>query len=324
MLGLQIALFAGAVAEEKPSPAQAGPARVGVLWPFEAGSAHTRDFQTDLASALREVGYAPGENIVLEQRFAARRDQLQDLAADLVNAKCYVIVAAGTPAALALKRRTARIPVVFVQVGDPIATGLVQNLSRPGGNVTGFSSLGPELSLKLVELAKEAVPSLSRLGVLWNSENPSNTGQVEELLRAAPSFKLALYPVSVRREVDIAKALEVMRKRRVGAVLVLTSSVTTVNAGQIARLGKAKGLPAIGNFPALAQEGGLLAYFPSNADMWAGVARYVSQIMGGAQPGTLPVQQPARFELLLNMKAATALGLTISDSLRLRADRVIQ
>jgi ABC-type uncharacterized transport system substrate-binding protein len=324
MLVLHLALFGEAIAEEKPRPVHAGAARVGVLWPYEAGTAHEENLQTGLESALREAGYVLGQSMVLEHRFAAQHDQLPDQAADLVSAKCDVIVAIGTQAAIALKRSTAEIPLVFTHVGDPIGTGLVQNLSRPGGNITGFSSLGPELSVKLVELAKEAVPGLSRVGVLWNTDNLSNARQVEELQRAKPSLGLELYPVGVRRELEIAKALEAMRKRRVGAVIVLTSAVTTDRVGHIARLLKTQRLPAIGAFRALAQEGGLMAYFPSYDDIWAGVARYVRQILEGAQPAALPVQQPTRFELVLNMKAATALGLTISDSLRLRADQVLQ
>lgn len=320
LLGLQIALFGAAIAEEKPMVVHAGRARVCVLW-ASASSPYLDRLQTDLENALREVGYVTGQNMVLEHRFPAKQDQLPDLAADLVSIKCKVVIAIGTRAAVSLKRQTAEVPVVFFDVGDPVGMGLVQSLSRPGGNITGVSSLGPELSVKLVELAKEAVPTLSRVAVLWDRANPSNARQIEELARAAPSLKLQIYPIEV---LEFTNAPEALKKQRVGAVVVLRSAASIENARRLGSLIAAQRLPAIGAFPQLVEEGGLIAYFPSFGDMWAGVARYVSEILGGTRPATLPVQQPTRFELLLNMKAAKTLGLTIPDSLRLRADRMIQ
>lgn len=320
LLALQIALCGEAIADEKPVVVHAGSARVGVFWP-SASSPNLDRLRTNLENALREVGYVTGRNMVLEHRFPAKRDQLTDLAADLVSAKCDVVIAIGTRAAVSLKRQTTEVPVVFFDVGDPVGAGLVQNLSRPGGNITGVSSLGPELSVKLVELAKEAVPTLSRVGVLWDRANLSNVRQVEELVRAAPSFKLQIYPVEV---IDFTNAPEVMRKQRVGAVVILRSAASIENARRIGSLMRAQHMPVVGAVPEVVEEGGLIAYFPSFGDMWTVVARYVSEILGGTRPEMLPVQQPTRFELLLNMKAAKTLGLTIPDSLRLRADRVIQ
>lgn len=322
VLVLQIALCGDAIAEQKSSPIHGQSARVGVLWPSPAKD--MENLRIGLENALREVGYVRDQNMVLEQRFAATRDQLQDLAADLIKLKCDLVVAIGTPATLSIKQRTTELPVVFFDVGDPVAAGLVQDLSRPGGNVTGFASLGPELSVKLVELAKEVVPNLSRVGVLWDRENPSNARQLEELVRAAPSLKLRVYPIGVRKDADFTNTLKVMRKQYVGALVVLRASANVEHARLIASLAMAQRLPLVGAFERLVEEGALMAYFPPNSEMWTGVARYVSQILDGARPATLPVQQPTRFAFVLNMKTAASIGATIPESLRLRADRVIQ
>ena len=199
LLGLTIVIHGGAIAEEKANGGHARNARVGVFWP----STHSRELlQTDLEEALRKVGYVAGQNLVLEHRVAAERDEFAKVAADLVSAKCDVLVAIGTPAAASLKQRTSEVPVVFFDAGDPIAAGLVQDLSKPGGNVTGFASLGPELSVKLLELAKETLPTLSRVGVLWDSANPANARQVEELVRTASSLNIEIYPVGIRGDSD--------------------------------------------------------------------------------------------------------------------------
>src|SRR5690349_4425365 len=215
LLALPIVLHGGAIAEENVNGVHAGKARVGVFWP----STHSRELQqNDLEEALRKVGYVAGQILVLEHRAAAERDEFAKVAADLVNAKCDVVIAVGTPAAASLKRRSSEVPVVFFDAGDPVAAGLVEDLSKPGGNVTGFASLGPELSIKLIELAKEALPTLSRVGVLWDRANPANARQVEELVRTASSFKLDVDPVGIRTNSDFPNALGMMRKRHVGAV----------------------------------------------------------------------------------------------------------
>ena len=306
-----------AIAEEEAVTGHTGTPRIGVLW-ASASNRYLEGVRVTLEDALREVGYVAGRNVTLEHRFPATPDQLPDLATSLINAKCDVVIAIGTRAALALKQKTTQVPVVFFDVGDPIGTGLVQNLARPGANITGVSALGPELSVKLAELAKEAVPNLSRVAVIWDRANPSNARQVEELMHAAPALKLQVRLVELR---DFLNAPAILRKQRAAAVVILRSAASIDNAARISALVTAQRLPMVGAFQEVVEAGGLIAYFPSFREMWMVVARYVSEILRGTAPAMLPVQQSARFELLLNIKAAKALGITIPQSLRVRADR---
>ena len=207
LFGLQMILCGWAIAEEEPVATHTGTPRIGVLW-ASASNRSLEDLRISLEGALREVGYIAGQNMTLEHRFPATRDQLPDLATSLVNAKCDVVIAIGTRAALALKQKTTQVPVVFFDVGDPIGAGLVQNLARPRANITGVSALGPELSVKLAELAKEAVPNLSRVAVIWDRANPSNARQIEELEHAAPALKLQVRPVDLLDFMNALKSCE--------------------------------------------------------------------------------------------------------------------
>jgi putative ABC transport system substrate-binding protein len=205
-----------------------------------------------------------------------------------------------------------------------VSTGLVPSLAKPRGNITGFSSLGSELSGTWVELASEAVPRLSRLAVLWNSENPSNERQVRETEQAARSVGVQLHPVAFRRDDDFDSAFSAMKKRGAGAAVVFTSAVAVRNARRIAALAAQERLPTIAGFRELVDAGGLIAYGPRYEQMWDGVASYVHKILDGARPADLPVQQPTQFELVVNLKTAQALGLTIPQSVLVRADEVIK
>jgi len=313
--------IAQGIAQEERDPSEPNIARVGVLWPSPASHNALR---TRLETALQGAGHVLGKNLVLEHRFPQKRDGIDQSAMELVNAKCDVYIAVGTPAAVSLKRQTSQTPIIFYDVADPVTAGLIKDLSRPGTNVTGFSALAPELSAKLAELSRDALPAMSRVGVLWDRENPGNASQLEKFITAARSLKLEVVPVGIRNDADFSNAFESVRKHNVGALVVLRSSTNIENARRITSFAATRHLPTIGAFPQLVEHGGLMAYYPSFDEMWIGLARYVSQILSGARPETLPVQQPARFELVVNMKAATSLGITIPESLALRADRVIR
>jgi putative ABC transport system substrate-binding protein len=308
-------------ARERQSDSNQNVVKLGVLWPSPASH---KALRPRLETALRGVGHAPGQNIVLEHRFPLKRDEIDKSAAELIDDKCDLYVAIGTPAAVSLQRRTSQTPIIFYDVADPVAAGLVKDLSKPGGNITGLSALAPELSAKLAELSKDALPGLSGLGVLWDRENPGNASQVEQFMAAARSLKLQVVPVGIRNDSDYYAAFDTMGKRGVGAVVVLRSSTNIENAKRIGSLAATRHLPTIGAFPQLVENGGVMAYYPSFDEMWTGLARYVSQVLGGIRPETLPVQQPARFELVINIRAATALGMNIPESLSLRAHRVIR
>jgi putative ABC transport system substrate-binding protein len=310
-----------ATAQDQRGNSTPNVAKVGVLWPSPASHNALR---ARLETALRGGSHAPGQNIVLEHRFPLRRDEIDKSAAELVDVKCDLYIAIGTPAAVSLQNRARETPIIFYDVADPVVAGLVKNLSKPGANITGLSALAPELSVKLAEISKEALPGVSRVGVLWDRANPGNATQLEQFTNAARSLNLEVVPVGIRNDSDFNAAFDTIRKRGVGALVVLRSSTNIENAKRIVSLATARHLPTVGAFPHLVENGGVAAYYPSFEEMWNALARYVSQILGGTRPEMLPVQQPTRFELFINIKAATALGITIPESLALRADRVIR
>jgi len=274
---------------------------------------------------LRELGYVEGKNIVLESRYSEGKiDRLHALVAELVRLKTEVIVTSGPIVTRAAKEATKTIPIVFAQEGDPVARGFVASLARPGGNITGLSTFGPELSGKRLELLKEIVPRLSRVAILGTSTIEDHARFLEEHEPAARALRLQLQYLDVLSSKDIETAFRAASNGRADAVLVLAGPVLTLHRKQVVDLAFKSRLPAIYNFPEFVDAGGLMTYGVSQSDLSRRAATYVDKILKGANPGDLPVEQPAKFELVINLKAAKQIGVKIPANVLARADRVIK
>jgi putative ABC transport system substrate-binding protein len=302
--------------------------RIGMLW---FGSSledpPTRVRFDAFQQGLREQGYMEGRNVAFELCYARGKYELfSDLAAELVRLKVDIIVTPGnTPATLAAKRATSTIPIVFMGAGDPVALGFVASLARPGGNITGVSTrVGPEIVGKQLELLKEAVPKLSRVAVLNNPTGPDTRAYIREAEVAARSLKVQLHIVEARGPAEFEGAFAVMTKERASAILVLADAIFLFNGRQLADLAAKNRLPAMYALRDHVEAGGLIAYGTNVAELSRRASTYVGKILQGAKPADLPVEQPSKFELVINLKAAKALGLTIPPSLLQRADEVIQ
>ena len=275
---------------------------------------------------LRGLGYVEGRDIRIEQRFAAGRpERFPDLIAEMVHLKVDILVVASAPGALAAKRATTSIPIVFLGVGDPVAQGVVPSFARPGGNITGLSlAFGERFAGKWVELLREAVPGVSHVAAMLSSSNPANVTYRKEIQQSAKvlGVKLELFSVSDREQLDaVFKAIIASRAT---AVIVAAAPLFSVHLPQLVEFAARNRLPAMYSFREYVEAGGLMAYGPSFTDSWQRAAIYVDKILKGAKPADLPVEQPTKFELVINMKTAKALGLTIPPSLLLRADQVIE
>jgi putative tryptophan/tyrosine transport system substrate-binding protein len=274
---------------------------------------------------LRELGYVEGKNIVVEYRYAeGKADRERELAAELVRLKVDVIVAAGPTVTRAAKEATVTIPIVFAQDGDPVASGFVASLARPGGNITGLSSLAPELSGKRLELLKEIVPKLSRVTVIGNSTEPGNAQLLKEMELAAGALNVKLQYLDVLDSKDIEPAFRAAAKGRADGVVMLGSAVFNTHRIQIVELAVKSRLPGTYTRPEYVEDGGLMTYGPSINDLFRRAATYVDKILKGAKPAELPVEQPKKFELIINLKAAKQIGVTIPPNLLARADKVIR
>jgi putative ABC transport system substrate-binding protein len=274
---------------------------------------------------LGELGWVEGKNIVIEWRYSAGRgERFPDLAAELVRLKVNVIVAAAAPATHASKQATTTIPIVGIALSDPVGQGLVASLARPGGNVTGLATLFPELAAKRLKLLKETLPGVSRVAVLWNAANPGNVLQIGETKVAAQTLGLRLQSVEVRGPEDFQGAFAAMTRGRPEALVSLADPLIFTYQTQIVDFAAKSRLPAMHPFRESVEAGGLMAYSVNLPDMYRRAATYVDKILKGAKPGDLPVEQPTTFELVINLKTAKALGLTIPPSLLGRADEVIQ
>ena len=311
-------LVAPLAADAQPS---AKTPRIGFL---EVGSLPSR--LEAFRQGLYELGYIEGQNITIEWRSSeGMLDRLPDLAAELVRRKVDNFVAAATPAALAARNATKTIPIVMAAVGDPVGSGLVATLAHPGGNVTGTSFLGPEVVGKQIQLLKEALPGVSRVAVLWNPANPAFSGLLlKEAKAVAPSLGLSLQPFAAKGPEDFEGAFSAMTKARMGALVVLADVGLVFHRRQIVELVTTSRLPAIYGQTAFTEAGGLMAYSATVLDQYRRVATYIDKILNGAKPADLPIEQPTKFEFVINLKSAKALGLTIPQSLLLRADHVIE
>ncbi|MBI4608780.1 MAG: ABC transporter substrate-binding protein [Candidatus Rokubacteria bacterium] len=275
--------------------------------------------------AMRELGYVEGQNIAIDYRFAeGKPEQLPDLAAQLVALSVDVIVVVGDRGVHAAKRATSTIPIVMVSAGDPVRDGFVSSLARPGGNITGFSSLLPELNAKQLGLLKEAVPRASRLAVLWNPASSGGVLGFREMQSAAPTLGIKLQSLEVRTPEQIEPAFSAMVNERADGFIVLTDPLTFRNRKRIVALAAKHRLPAIYEVREFVDDGALMSYGPSLIAMIRRAPVYVDKILKGARPADLPVEQPTRFEFVVNLKTARALDLAIPQSVLLRADHVIQ
>ena len=274
---------------------------------------------------LRELGYVEGKNIVIEWRYAeGNLDRLSELAATLVSLKVEVIVSAGPAATRPAKRATAKIPIVMAYDDDPIGSGFAASLARPGGNITGLSTLSPEISGKQLELLREIVPKLSRVAVLGSVNRPGTSQSLREINVAADSFGVQLQYLEVRGAKDIETAFAAASKERADAVLVVSTPILASQRRQVAELAIKSRLPAIFPQSEYVEDGGLVVYGVSYTDLFRRAATYVDKILKGAKPDDLPVEQPKKFELIINLKAAKQIGLTIPPNVLARADRVIK
>jgi len=302
----------GFLSPASPSDAGGNPSDLAVL--FEA-----------FREGLRELGYVEGQNLKIESRWAeGHYDRLPGLVADLVRLKVDVIVTYGTPAAQAAKRATGTIPIVMALIIDPVASGLVTSLARPGGNLTGQSMMSPDLVGKQFEILKELVPKVSRVAVLHNPANPGNAPQVQHAQDAARTLGVRLQLLGAKGPSEIDSAFAAMTSEQAGAVIVLVDAMLQNNRTRIKDLAARHRLPAVYGLSEYAEVGGLLTYGPNRLDMFRHAVTYVDKILKGAKPADLPVEQPTKFELVINLKTAKALGLTVPQSLLSRADEVIR
>jgi len=279
-----------------------------------------------LRQSLREVRYVEGQNLAVEWRDAeGKPERFGDLAAELVRLKVDVIVAGNPAATFAAKKATASIPIVMVNTPDPVQLGLVVSLGRPGGNITGTTTLSADLSSKQLEFLKEAVPQAGRIAVLWNRSNPWHSFALKGVETGARSLAVQLQILEVHGAGEFDGAFAAMTSKRAGAILILADPLFFFHRARLADLAAKRGLPAIsGGSKGFVDAGGLMYYWANQADLYQRVASYVDRIHKGAKPRDLPIEQPTRFELVINLKTAKALGLTIPPSLLGRADEVIQ
>jgi len=274
---------------------------------------------------LRDLGYVEGRNILIEYRWAeGKYERFPALIAELIALKVDVIVTAGTPATLAVKKATTSVPLVMVAVGDPVGTGIVPSLSRPGGNITGLTSISPELEGKRLELLREVVPKLSHVAILWNPMNAYHVIEMKEAQSAASALRMKVLSLGVRTPEELDGAFAAINRERAGALLVLADRLFLHHRTRIMDFSAQHRLPGVHAYRELVEVGGLMSFGPSYAGMHRRAATYVDKILKGAKPADLPVEQPATFELVINLKTAKALGLTIPQSVLLRATEVIQ
>ncbi len=297
--------------------------RIGLLSPFSPSA--TASWHQAFRQGLRDLGWVEGKNISIEYRYAdGKNDRLPDLAADLVRLKVDIIVASVNTDALVAKNATRIIPIVVASAGDPVAIGLVASLARPGGNITGLSQISPELTGKRLELLKEIVSKLSRVAVIWNPQGTTSPLSWKEIQLPARELGIQLHSLEVRSPKDFDKAFEEATRARAGALAIMPDPLFAGNLKRIAELAAKSRLPSIFHLEEFVESGGLVAYGVDRSDQFRRAATYVDKILKGTKPADLPVEQPTKFELVINLKAAKQIGLTIPPNVLARADRVIR
>ena len=310
--------FGGAVAQAQPAKV----IRIGFLGPTSAASNAGR--MEALRAGLRDLGYLEGKNLVIESRWAEGKfDRLPELAAELVRLNVDVILTTGTPGIRAAKNATTTIPLVMVTSGDPVGFGFVASLARPGGNITGSSVFSPELSAKRLDLLKEILPRTQRVAVLFNPDNSINDRNLPAMEQTAKLLKIRLQRFEVRGAEEFKNAFAAMTKQRVDAVALPEDDFLNANQNEVAELVAKQRLPSIGRAE-FAEAGGLIGYAVNFFDLYRRAAIFVDKILKGAKPTDLPVQQPTKFEFVINLKTAKQIGLTIPPNVLARADKVIR
>ena len=281
--------------------------------------------QEAFRQGLRDLGYIEGKNIAIESRTAANRaDRLSVLAGELIDLKVEVIIAAGSQAVRAAQRTTKSIPIVMTSSSDPVGTGFVASLAHPGGNITGLSILGPDLSTKRLEMLKEIVLGVSRVAVFWNPDDPAAKISLRETEDAAKALAMHLQMLEIREGRDFQSAFRAANQGRARALILLPAPIMATQAKQIAELALKNNLPAISPVSEFPNAGGLMSYGANLADLYRRAATYVDKILKGSRPAELPIEQPTKFELVINLKAAKQIGVTIPPNVLARADRVIR
>ena len=274
---------------------------------------------------LRDLGYVEGRNVLIEYRWAeGKYDRFPALIGELLALKVAVIVTAGTPATLAVKKATTSVPLVMSAVGDPVGAGIVPSLSHPGGNITGLTAISTEMDAKRLELLREVVPSVSYIALLWNAASPLQVLAEKQVQAAAQVLRMRVLSLGVKTEEEIKSALAVMARERPDALLVLADRLLLHHRALIMDFATRHRLPGVHAYRELVEAGGLMSFGPSYADMHKRAAYFVDRILKGAKPGDLPVERPLTFELVINLKVARALGLTIPQSVLLRGTEIIQ
>jgi putative tryptophan/tyrosine transport system substrate-binding protein len=297
--------------------------RLGLLSPFSPSD--TARWHKAFRQGLHDLGWVEGKNISIEYRYAeGRSDHLSALAADLVRLKVDIIVAAVTPDAPAAKHATKTIPIVMASPGDPVASGLVESLARPGGNITGLSQIAPELAGKRFERLNDIAPTLSRVAVLWDPQDLGSALSWNEIQLPARQLGVQLHALEVRSANDLDNAFDKATRARAGALAIMPSPVFVTNLKWLADLAARSRLPSIFHLREFVDAGGLMAYGPDRSDLFRRAATYVDKILKGTNPADLPVEQPMKFELVINLKTAQTLGLTIPPTLLFQADEVIR
>ena len=321
---LLAALGAGALSAAVPAIGQQ-PARIWRIGYLYFGSRKSAEARTaELLRGMRELGYTAGKNFVFEERYAdGDAERLPGLVAELLNSKVDLIVATGTPAYRALQKASTTMPVIVTTGGDPVAEGLVASLSRPGGNITGFTSMALDVTPKLLELLVSAAPNATRVAVLMNPANRSHPGRMKTIEAAAKKARVHVLPVEAKAPGEIERSFTTMLRERVQGFIFLSDSFLLQQARQIADLAIKHRLPSIASLE-YAAAGGLMGFSIDPTDNYYRAATYVDKILKGAKPADLPMQQPTKFELAVNMKTAKILGLVFPQSILLRADRLIE
>ena len=293
--------------------------------PFRIGLLQTERSQSTIPQEMRALGYVEGRDVVYEIRSSdGRAERFDDLALDLVRLKVDVIVAVNPASVMSARRATTSIPIVMTNTPDPVQLGLVASLARPGGNITGTTTLTVDVSVKQLELLKEAIPRASRVALLWNPDNPWHARTVRELRVRSGSLGLEFHALEVRSAEAFDGAFQTMAKERAQAIAVLADPLTFFHRRRLAELAIAHRLPMMGSLPQYADAGALLSYWADTADVSRRAASYVDRILKGAKPADLPIEQPVKFEFVANLKTARALGIAIPQTLLVRADRVIE
>jgi len=295
--------------------------RIGIIgdWPEDSPSWEV------FRQGLRDLGYVEGQNLAMEWRFTeGNLDRLAETATELVRLQMDIIVTTGTPATRAAMHATTTIPIIMVSAGDPLRAGLVASLARPGGNVTGSTILGPELSAKRLQLLKEILPTASRVAFLWNPLNPANVLHYEDVQAGARALGVTLHSAEVRHPSEFESAFAAMRRERPDALIITADAMHQQHVGQILDFAAKSRLPVMSNVKENVVGGALVSYGASQSELFQRAALYVDKIVKGTKPGDLPVQQPTQFELIINLKTAQALGLTIPPILLFQADEVIR